>query len=135
MERQVDTHHDEERVPELTDLELPDKPDGPGAAAMLAAGIGLFALGLFTVLAEASEGIKGFFEGFEMDRGVGPLAGKTTLAVVAWLVAWVILALAWRGKDVSLRIWFWVGLLLGVPGSARDVPSDLPVVRGRMSRP
>jgi hypothetical protein len=122
MEHQVDTHHDKERAPELADLDLPDKPDGPGAAAILAAGIGLFGLGLFTVLAEASEGIKEFFEGFEMDRGVGPLAGKTTLAVVAWLVAWVVLALAWRGKDVSLRIWFWVGLLLGVLGALGTFP-------------
>lgn len=122
MEHQVDTHHDQERAPELADLELPDKPDGPGAAAILAAGIGLFALGLFTVLAEASEGIKEFFEGFEMDRGVGPLAGKTTLAVVAWLVAWVVLALAWRGKDVSLRVWFWVGLFLGVLGALGTFP-------------
>lgn len=118
----MDTHHDKERAPELADLDLPDKPDGPGAAAILAAGIGLFGLGLFTVLAEASEGIKEFFEGFEMDRGVGPLAGKTTLAVVAWLVAWVVLALAWRGKDVSLRIWFWVGLLLGVLGALGTFP-------------
>ena len=45
------TDHDVDVAPELAALELADKPDGPGAAAMLAAGIGIFMLGFFTTTA------------------------------------------------------------------------------------
>jgi hypothetical protein len=47
------TNHTDASAPELGDTA--DKPEGPVAAAILAAGIGSFALGLFTTLAEASE--------------------------------------------------------------------------------
>lgn len=123
MASEMHPHHDEERAPELAELHLPERPDGPGAASMLAAGIGLLALGILTVLAEASEGIKEFLEDFDFGRGVGPLAGKTTLAVVVWLVSWGILAAGWRGKDVDIRRWFWVGLVLGILGALGTFPT------------
>jgi hypothetical protein len=41
-------------VPEVDALHLDERPDGPGAAAMMAAGIGILVLGLFTLLSEAS---------------------------------------------------------------------------------
>src|ERR687898_2704091 len=65
-----------------------DKPEGPISAAIIAGGIGAFALGLLTTLAEANETIKGWLE---LKVSVGPLSGKTTFAVVIWLVAWGIL--------------------------------------------
>lgn len=55
-------------------------PDGPLAAALLAAGIGAFALGLFTTLAEASVG---FRERLILNAGVGPLSGKTVWATAS----------------------------------------------------
>lgn len=115
-------HHDEERAPELAELGLEDKPDGPAAAAMLAAGIGIFTLGLLTVLSEASVPVHDFLERFEFGRGVGPLAGKTILAVAAWAVSWVILALAWRGRDVNIKAWFTVALSLGILGALGTFP-------------
>lgn len=115
-------HHDEDRAPELAELNLPDKPDGPAAAAILAAGIGIFALGLLTVLSEVSAPLHDFLERLEFGRGVGPLAGKTLLAVAAWAVSWVILATLWRGKDVNLRSWFTVALILGVLGALGTFP-------------
>ena len=78
--------------------ELPgytDKPEGPIAAAILAAGIGAFALGILTTLAEANEGIKEFLNLYDP---VGPLSGKTIGAVVIWVVAWAILHLMYRTK-------------------------------------
>jgi fluoride ion exporter CrcB/FEX len=119
---QPSTHHDEERAPELAELHLPDKPDGPAAAAMLAAGIGIFVLGLLTVLAEASVPIQDFLGRWELGRGVGPLAGKTTIAVIVWALSWVILAAVWRRKDVNLRAWFTVSLILGVLGILGTFP-------------
>ena len=89
--------------PHETDTELPgvtDKPEGPIAAAILAAGIGCLALGVLTTLAEASEPFKEFLNFYDP---VGPLAGKTTVAVAAWLVAWLLLHLAYRRKEVESR--------------------------------
>jgi hypothetical protein len=121
MSQQIQ-HHDEERAPELAELQLTDKPDGPAAAAMLAAGIGIFALGLLTVLSEASVAVHDFLERLDFGRGVGPLAGKTLLAVAAWAVSWIALGLAWRGKDVNLRSWFTVSLVLGILGALGTFP-------------
>ncbi len=62
--------------------------EGPAAAALLAAGVGAFALGLFTTVAEISESFK---DALVITEPVGPLSGKTTYAVAIWLVAWAVL--------------------------------------------
>lgn len=80
--------------------EYADKPEGPVAAAILAAGVGAFALGVLTTLAEASEGIKDFLSLYDP---VGPLAGKTIGAVIVWLIAWAVLHLMYREKAVESR--------------------------------
>ena len=75
-------------------LEIVEKVNGPAGAALIAAGIGAFFLGLFTTWNEASTGMHDFLE---MDKDVGPLSGKTILAVVTYLVSWAILApLMWK---------------------------------------
>jgi len=116
------THHDAETFPELADLELVDKPDGPGAAAILAAGIGIFVLGLLTTLNEMSEGIHTFLDAFDGDGGVGPLSGKTILATVAYFGSWAVLWVLWRNKDIDLKRTFWIGLGLGVVGTVLMFP-------------
>ncbi|MBI2873775.1 MAG: hypothetical protein HYY09_01685 [Firmicutes bacterium] len=73
-------------------------PNGPAAAALLAAGIGSLALGLITILAEVSEAIKNFLTFYQV---VGPLSGKTTLAVVAWIIVWGVLNMFWKNKQVD----------------------------------
>jgi hypothetical protein len=77
-----------------------DRPTGPVAAAVLAAGIGAFVLGLLTTLSEASTDIHDFLE-FSDD--VGPLSGKTILAVVAYFGSWAILHVLWRRQNPPLR--------------------------------
>jgi hypothetical protein len=116
------SHHDAEVAPELAELNLLEKPDGPAAAAMLSAGIGVFALGLLTTLAEAYEGLAGFLEIFQGPVGVGPLAGKATLSMVAWLISWAVLAVVWRRRDVNLKSTFYIGLALGVLGAIGTFP-------------
>lgn len=122
MAREGSTEHDVERAPELAELQLRDKPDGPGAAAMLAAGIGIFVLGLLTVLSEVSVPIHDSLESLDFGRGVGPLAGKTTLAALAWAVSWIVLAVAWRAREVGIRGAFTVALILGVLGAIGTFP-------------
>jgi hypothetical protein len=93
------------------------KPDGPLAAVLLAAGIGSFALGLFTTLAEASSG---FRDRLVLNAGVGPLSGKTVWATVIFVVAWAVLHAQLRHRDGLLRsatIAFVILTLLGLLGT------------------
>ena len=85
---------------DTSELREIDRPTGPVAAAVLATGIGAFVLGLLTTLSEASTGIHDFLE-FSDD--VGPLSGKTILAVVAYVVSWAGLHAAWRRRNPALR--------------------------------
>ena len=79
------------------------RPNGPAAAALLAGAAGVFVLGLNTFLAAAAEGVA---EWFRFQNRVGPLSGKTTMAGVAWLVVWVLLAaVLWR-RNVRVE-WVW----------------------------
>jgi hypothetical protein len=101
----------------LTRDEVTARPDGPLAAVLLAAGIGSFALGLLTTLAEASTG---FRERLILDAGVGPLSGKTVWATVIFLIAWAVLYAQLRHRDGLLRsatIAFVVLTLLGLLGT------------------
>lgn len=111
-----------EKAPEIAELGLSERPDGPAVAAMLAAGVGIFALGLLTVLSEASASVHDWLESWDFDQGVGPLAGKTTVAVIVWAVSWIVLAFGFRGKDVDVRGWFWLSLALGVLGLLGTFP-------------
>lgn len=116
-------HHDEEVAHELAALNLPDRPDGPGAAMMISAGIGIFVLGLLTVLAEASLGWKEWLQKWEWGQGVGPLAGKTTVAAITYFVSLAILWVIWRAKDVKLQRAFYIGLALGLLGAIGTYPT------------
>ena len=74
-------------------------PNGSGAAAILAAGIGCFALALLAVAADTLPSLKSLLIFY---RPTGPLSGVTTVAVLAWLVAWAILEQRWRMCTVAL---------------------------------
>lgn len=113
----LESHHDDQIAPELAPLSLPEKPDGPGAAAMLAAGIGIFVIGLLTVLNEASAGMHTFLAKWEFGQGVGPLAGKTMIGSIAFFVSWGVLHVAWRTKNIDLKRAFWIGIALGALGA------------------
>ena len=118
------THTDDEVVaPELAEHDLADKPDGPGAAMMISAGLGIFVLGFLTVLAEASTGAKDWLQKWQWGVGVGPLAGKTTLASLAYVVSLIVLWVIWRSKNVNLKTAFYFGLALGVLGAIGTFPT------------
>lgn len=72
--------------------------NGKAAAALLAGGIGAFALGLMTVLVEASPAIK---SALTFVKPVGALSGKTTIGVLIWFVTWIIIGNLWKEKEVS----------------------------------
>jgi hypothetical protein len=69
-------------------------------AAILGNGIGAAALG---ILITASESFKPVSDALTVDAGVGPLSGKTAVAIVVWLAAWAALHLLWRNREVGSR--------------------------------
>jgi hypothetical protein len=85
--------------------------DGPALAAILAAGIGAAALGLATVLAEASPACK---EMMNWWPPAGPLTGKTSVAVIFYLGSWLFLHLRWRRWELPFYhgIWKWALALI-----------------------
>lgn len=78
-----------------------ERPNGPALAGVVAAAFGTLVLGVLTTFAEVSASFK---EAIVLREPVGPLSGKTTYAVAAWAVSWVVLGLAWRRKDVDTRL-------------------------------
>lgn len=76
------------------------RPSGPAAAMILAAGIGAVTLGIVTTLNEA---FAGFHAWLQFDDGVGPLSGKTSLALAAFFGSWGLLTVLWRRADPPLR--------------------------------
>ncbi len=75
-------------------------PNGPGAAAILAAGIGCATLGILTFAAEAA---RPFANLLNFYGPVGPLSGKTTVTILVWLVTWLVLSRLWRAKTVAME--------------------------------
>jgi len=94
-------------------------PNGAGAAAVLAAGIGSFLVALFALLADKIAAIKNLMIFY---RPTGPLSGVTTCAIVVWLAVWLILHERWRNRTLALArintvafILLIVGVLLTFP--------------------
>ncbi len=75
-------------------------PNGPGAAAVLAAGIGCFTLGFVSVLADK---VPTLARGLSFYRPTGPLSGVSTASIVVWLLSWTILHYCWQRRDVNVR--------------------------------
>jgi hypothetical protein len=89
-------------------------PNGPGAAAVLAAGIGTFALGLFAVLADKIPSVKSWMNFF---KPTGALSGVTTCTLFVWIAVWAILQMRWRARDVrfaTIGVFALVLLALGM---------------------
>jgi hypothetical protein len=117
----------------MTSLQSDTKPNGPVVAAFLAAGVGSLAMGIGVVLNEASATIKSaigvdfnaflqFDKSFGLGAGVGPLSGKVGLAVIAFVVSWVLFHFWLRGKEVNFRMGFIAALVLVGLGFALTFP-------------
>jgi hypothetical protein len=104
-----------------------EKPLGPVVAAMIAGGVGSFVLGLMTTLNEASESVHG---ALEWSEPVGPLSGKTGVAVIAWLIAWPILHVVFRGRGTTLKTAFTITMILVALGVLGTFPTFFEAFAG-----
>ena len=82
-----------------SDNTAPAIPNGSGAAAMLASGIGSFVLAMLAFAGDKSVAIKNSLNFY---KPTGPLSGVTTAAIVVWLLAWGLLEWRWGRRDVAM---------------------------------
>jgi hypothetical protein len=75
-----------------------DIANGGAMAAFLGAGLGSFSVGLFVLLNEA-----GVFAVLTLYGPAGGVSGRTTLALLVWLMAWRVLHRRWRAREIPLR--------------------------------
>jgi hypothetical protein len=102
---------DDEQTSPIVEQEL--------GSAFIAAGIGSTALGLVTTLAEVNASFRDSL--FWFARG-GPLGGKTSIAVLSFLVTWAVLTLAFRRRPVGLKTAFIIALVLIAMGLLLTFP-------------
>ncbi len=81
------------------DADVDSLPNGPAAAAILAAGIGCAAIGILSFAGDASYTIGHLLNVY---NPTGTLSGVTTVAIVIWLVAWFALNRMWRTRTVAM---------------------------------
>ncbi len=101
------------------------KPNGPVAAAFIAAGVGCLALGVLVVLNEAkilTNAILDFSKNYGIGAGVGQLSGKVILSTIAFLVTWGVLGYLWRRRELNFGRAFAVALILVAVGFALTFP-------------
>ena len=95
----------------MFDSHSDDTSNGAATAAIVAAGIGAFAMGAVVLAAEA-----GLWSAPALYGPAGGLSGRTTIAVVVWLAAWGVLHARWRRHDINESRAFGVTLTLIVIG-------------------
>ena len=84
---------------QLRDEDADMPPNGPAAAAILAAGIGCAAVGILAFAGDASGAIGSLLNIY---NPTGTLSGVTTIAIIVWLVAWFALNRLWRTRTVAM---------------------------------
>lgn len=103
----------------MTTKEMKQMATGPAAAAMIASGIGTLVLGLMTTGAEISAALKTFLT---WSAPVGPLSGKTGVAIIVWLISWALLHSFWRDKEYNTNKAFRITLVLIAFGAVMTFP-------------
>ena len=107
------------RNSETTPRSSADLPSGPAAAALLSAGIGSCTLAILAIAADRMAGLRHWMT---FSKATGPLSGVTTSAVLAWLLAWALLELRWRNRDVPIMRICIVSIVLLIAGLLLTFP-------------
>jgi hypothetical protein len=103
-------------------------PNGPGAAAILAAGIGCAAMGILAFAGDASDAIGKLLNFY---NPTGALSGVTTLAIVAWLVAWFVLDRVWAHSTVAMGKVNLAAFALLIIGFLLTFPPFMDLLQGK----
>jgi hypothetical protein len=74
-------------------------PNGPAAAAIMAAGIGCFALGMLSFVTDALPDVR---RALIIWNPSGPLSGVSTAVILVWAAAWLVLSALWGRRELNL---------------------------------
>jgi hypothetical protein len=105
-----------------------DRPNGPVAAALLAGGIGIAAIGVTTTLAESSTAVA---TAFTWSGPVGPLSGKIGVGLIIYFVAWLVLHFSLRGKNVRFATYATLSFVLLIVGLLLTFPPVFYLIAGK----
>ncbi len=103
-------------------------PNGPGAAAILAAGIGCATMGILAFAGDASDRIG---KALNFYNPTGTLSGVTTLAIIGWLVAWFVLARQWHNQTVNIAKVNLISFALLAVGFLLTFPPFMDLLQGK----
>lgn len=103
-------------------------PSGPGAAAILAAGLGSLALGVFALAGDAWPLLH---RAFIVWAPTGPLSGVTLGAIVVWLAAWLALSRLWRAREINLARVNAAAFLMLIAGLLLTFPPFMDLLQGK----
>lgn len=99
--------------------QVEDRPFGFAAATLLGGGFGVALFGVLTFVVERFASTQ---QAFTLSKDVGPLSGKTTYAVIGWLVGWAILAVVLWRRNVPEKATYWISGILAALGIALTFP-------------
>jgi hypothetical protein len=102
--------------------------NGPGAAAIFAAGVGSLALGVAAFAGDAWPLAR---RAFNIWSPTGPLSGVTLAAIVIWLLAWLWLARRWARRDVNLARVNISAFLMLIAGLLLTFPPFMDLLQGK----
>ncbi len=111
-----------------TGTDVDTLPNGPAAAAILAAGIGCAALGILAFAGDASDAIGRMLNIYNPS---GTLSGVTTGAIIVWLVAWFALNRVWRTRTVAMGWINGAAFSLLVVGFLLTFPPFVDLLQGK----
>jgi hypothetical protein len=102
---------------------------GEAAAAFLAGGIGCFVLGVLVTLT-AMPALVDLKNALNWNNPVGPLSGKTGVAIIAFLLSWAVAHFAMKGKEVNLKTYVIVAGVLTMLGFLLTFPPFFDLFAG-----
>jgi hypothetical protein len=102
--------------------------NGPGAAALLAAGFGCLTLGVLALCADAFPGLAAVLTFW---KPIGALSGVTDVAICIWLATWFLLSRLWARKSVSMTAVNWAALAMFLAGGLLTFPPFMDFLQGK----
>ena len=106
------------KVQETVEVSAAERAVG---AAFIASGVGATVLGLMIVLTEMKAGA-GLKAALTWSAPVGPLSGKTGVAVLAFVISWVALHFAFKRRAITLTTSFIIAVVLLALGLLMSYP-------------
>jgi len=102
--------------------------NGPGAAALLAAAIGGFTLGVVAFVGDASSGVA---RALTWWKPTGPLSGVTDVTIIVWLASWLVLSRLWARRTLDFRRISLLAVLLFIVGLLLTFPPFMDFLQGK----